>query len=563
MIKNFHVLYVGQIELDNIGLNGTPANDRRYSDERLREAFATARDVAQLMDRLGYDVLWTAEHHFQREGYEVLPNLIQLGLWLATQTERLKFGCAFNVLPMWHPIRLAEDYAMADIVTDGRVIMGVGRGYHTREVETFGAPLLDAEANRELFEEQLQLLLKCFNEDAFHHKGKYYECPPPVDYRGYRLEEITMVPRPKHLPVEIWMPIASGKTIDMMARYGLKAMVTLNGQKILDDVVRAFHEACQRHGRKNQLGEDMIWGAGVYLADSEEEAIRKLEPAHDERFKWFAPFGFVRYADEHGRTWGTPGRARRRALAARRGQAEGLVLRPAEAGDRRHQVDRRQISRAGEFHDPLGRRAAAQGVQGAAHLVRQGRDAGVQDERAECARRGGARVRWRACSSTRRPTRVARSTRLPDAASRFPDFAVAQSGLRGAARPRFPYSLVKQPTLRGPGPLFFGRPGAPFPLFPAPSRHEGHGAPGGAGCLGEHPADLARSAARRSLRRAHPNDVGVRRLPALHLRRLRRGHVLPRRPAPLPASLRSQGRTRGETELVHDMFSSSLSSSAL
>src|SRR5215467_6300206 len=131
MIRKFHVLYVGQIELENIGLNGTPANERRYSDER------------------GFDVLWTAEHHFQREGYEVFSNLIQLGLWLATQTKRLKFGCAFNVLPMWHPIRMAEDYAMADIVTDGRVIMGVGRGYHTREVETFGAPLLDAEKNRE------------------------------------------------------------------------------------------------------------------------------------------------------------------------------------------------------------------------------------------------------------------------------------------------------------------------------------------------------------------------------------------------------------------------------
>ena len=116
-----------------------------------------------------------------------------------------------------------------------------------------------------------------------------------------------MVPRPKHLPVEIWMPIASGKTIDMMARYGLKAMVTLNGEKILDDVVRAYHAACQRHGRAKQLGEDMIWGAGVYLADSQEEAIRRVEPAHDERYKWFAPFGFVRYADEQGRTWGTPG----------------------------------------------------------------------------------------------------------------------------------------------------------------------------------------------------------------------------------------------------------------
>ena len=307
MIKKFHVLYVGQIELDNVGLQGTPANDRRYSDARLREAFFTARGVAQVMDELGFDVLWTAEHHFQREGYEVFPNLIQLGLWLATQTKRLKFGCAFNVLPMWHPIRMAEDYAMADIVTDGRVIMGVGRGYHSREVESFGAPLLDAEKNREFFEEQLRLLLTCFNEQSFHFKGKYYEAPPPVDYRGYKLKDITMVPRPKHLPVEIWMPIASGKTIEMMAQYGLKAMVTLNGEKILDDVVRAYHAACLKHGRQKQLGEDVIWGAGVYLAGSRDEAIKKLEPAHDERFKWFAPFGFVRYADEQGRTWGSPG----------------------------------------------------------------------------------------------------------------------------------------------------------------------------------------------------------------------------------------------------------------
>jgi len=307
MIRKFHVLYVGQIELDNVGLDGTPANDRLYSDERLREAFFTARDVAQLMDELGFDVLWTAEHHFQREGYEVFPNLIQLGLWLATQTKRLKFGCAFNVLPMWHPIRMAEDYAMADIVTDGRVVLGVGRGYHSREVESFGAPLLDADKNREFFEEQLRLLLTCFNEQSFHFKGKYYEAPPPVDYRGYKLTDITMVPRPKHLPVEIWMPIASGKTIELMAQYDLKAMVTLNGEKILDDVVRAYHAACLKHGRNKQLGEDVIWGAGVYLANSRDEAIRKLEPAHDERFKWFAPFGFVRYADEQGRTWGSPG----------------------------------------------------------------------------------------------------------------------------------------------------------------------------------------------------------------------------------------------------------------
>ena len=334
MIKSFHVLYVGQIELDNIGLNGTLANDRRYTDEQLREAFFTARDVAQVMDENGYEVLWTAEHHFQREGYEVFPNLIQLGLWLATQTKRLKFGCAFNILPMWHPIRMAEDFAMADIVTDGRVVMGVGRGYHTREVESFGMPLLDAEKNRALFEEQLQLLLKCFNEQQFHHKGNFYEAPPPVEYRGYRLKDITMVPRPKHLPVDIYMPIASGKTIDLMAKYGLKAMVTLNGEKILDDVLRAYHAACNARGQNKQLGQDVIWGAGVYLADSEAEAVRRLEPAHDERFKWFAPFGFVRYADEQGRTWGSPG-----APASVPSLAEGVKQKAWFCGPPKHVIE--------------------------------------------------------------------------------------------------------------------------------------------------------------------------------------------------------------------------------
>jgi alkanesulfonate monooxygenase SsuD/methylene tetrahydromethanopterin reductase-like flavin-dependent oxidoreductase (luciferase family) len=174
MIKRFHVLYVGQVDLENIGLQGTPANARRYTNDKLSEPFFAARDVAQLMDDLGYYALWTAEHHFQREGYEVFPNLVQLSLWLATQTRRLKLGCAFNVLPMWHPIRLAEDYAMADIVTDGRVIMGVGRGYHSREVESFGAPVIDQAANREMFEEQVDLLLKCFNDDSFSHRGKRY-----------------------------------------------------------------------------------------------------------------------------------------------------------------------------------------------------------------------------------------------------------------------------------------------------------------------------------------------------------------------------------------------------
>jgi hypothetical protein len=185
------------------------------------------------------------------------------------------------------------------------------------------------------------------------------------------------VPRPKHLPVEVWMPIASSKSIDYMASKDFKAMVTLNGEKILDDVIKAYRDACAKYGKQKQLGEDMIWGAGLYLADTPEEAKRRVEPSHDERYKWFAPFGFVRYADEQGRTWGSPG-----APARTPSLADGIARRRGSAGPRArhrgHQVDRGQVSGARRLHDPLGGRAVAEGVQGAAPLVRAGRDAGLR-----------------------------------------------------------------------------------------------------------------------------------------------------------------------------------------
>ena len=307
MIKHFSALYVGNIELEDAGADGAAADGRRYTNDRLIESLDTAAQAAELMDELGFYALWMAEHHFQREGYECIPNIILLGTHLAARTKRLKFGCAFNIVPMWHPLRLAEDYAMADILTDGRVIFGVGRGYHSREVETFGAPVIDNDANRELFEEQMEIILKAFNEDSFSHRGKRFTIPPPVEYRGYELDDITLVPRPKNLPVEMWQPIVSGRSIAFMAERGIKGVVALTGETIVDGIFRQFQSENAERGRNLALGENLALGLGFYLAGSRREAMDRLRPYHDERYKWFAPFGFVRYADEEGRTWGTPG----------------------------------------------------------------------------------------------------------------------------------------------------------------------------------------------------------------------------------------------------------------
>jgi alkanesulfonate monooxygenase SsuD/methylene tetrahydromethanopterin reductase-like flavin-dependent oxidoreductase (luciferase family) len=196
---------------------------------------------------------------------------------------------------------------MADILTGGRLLFGVGRGYHTREVETFGAPMLDNTANKEFFEEQMEIILKCFNEESFSHQGKHFTIPAPVPYRGYDLKEITVVPRPIHRPVEIWQPIVSGRTLEYVAKMGFKGVVGLTGEKLAEQLFQQFRDAAARHGRHLELGQDMAWQGGFYLANSQEEAMRRLRPYHDERYKWFAPFGFVRYVDEQGRPWGTPG----------------------------------------------------------------------------------------------------------------------------------------------------------------------------------------------------------------------------------------------------------------
>src|SRR6266851_1835852 len=199
MITKFDSLFAGHIDMDNVGYGGIPVNDRRYPNEHLATVFDKAQAMAQLMDKSGYDTFWMAEHHFQHEGYECIPNVLMMALHLAHLTRRIKIGCGFNIAPMWHPLRLAEDYATADILSGGRITFGLGRGYHTREVETFGSPLLDQPANRELFEEQVDLIFKAFNNESFSHEGKHYTIPARVPYRGYDLKELTVVPRPERL----------------------------------------------------------------------------------------------------------------------------------------------------------------------------------------------------------------------------------------------------------------------------------------------------------------------------------------------------------------------------
>jgi len=302
MITKFDSLFAGHIDMDDVGYGGVPVNERRFGNERLATVFDKAQAMAVLMDRLGYHTFWMAEHHFQREGYECIPNVLMFAVHLAQVTRRIKLGCGFNITPMWHPLRLAEDYATADILTGGRVTFGVGRGYHTREVETFGAPLLDQPANRELFEEQVDIIFKAFNEGSFSHKGKHYTLPPEVPYRGYQLKELTLVPRPLRRPVECWQPIQGGtaRALEFMAKHGIQGVVGGGSAEggAMHKVVLAWQEAHARVGKHIDLGERLCFGFHFFIADSREQGAREAAKYYEENMKMFGELRLVRALTE-------------------------------------------------------------------------------------------------------------------------------------------------------------------------------------------------------------------------------------------------------------------------
>ena len=177
MITKFDSLFAGHADLETSATAAPRSTSGAIGNAHLASALSKAENIAKLMDGLGYNRSGWPSTISSAKARSASPTADD-GSASRPLRRNIKIGCGFNIAPMWHPLRLAEDYAMADILTRGRVVFGVGRGYHTREVETFGAPLIDQEANRELFEEQIDIIFKAFNEEFFSHKGKHYTLPP-------------------------------------------------------------------------------------------------------------------------------------------------------------------------------------------------------------------------------------------------------------------------------------------------------------------------------------------------------------------------------------------------
>jgi alkanesulfonate monooxygenase SsuD/methylene tetrahydromethanopterin reductase-like flavin-dependent oxidoreductase (luciferase family) len=289
----------GSCFIEDAGLGGPDPYDRHHTPAEFARAYRAFRAWAVEADALGYESFWLTEHHLQREGYEIIPNPIMLGAILAQHTRRIKFGAFFHQVPTWHPIRLAEDLAVADIMSDGRVYFGAGRGSVQREAYVFGATFGrngdDADrANRELFEEQMALIKLALTSREFSFEGRHYRVPAPGftntghPATGRPWEKVSLVPAPIH-EIPIYQAVTSEPTLHYVARERHVGVIPLFNRAVTLPKWRRLGELMAEYQQRAvRPGEDRMLVVHVHIADSEAEAFRRIRDPHDERFRFLA-----------------------------------------------------------------------------------------------------------------------------------------------------------------------------------------------------------------------------------------------------------------------------------
>ena len=162
--------------------------------------------------------------------------------------------------------------------------------------------MTDQDANREMFEEGVDVIFQAFNEERFSHKGRFFTIPPAVPYRGYTLKDITLVPRPLRLPVECWQPIQSGsdRAFDFMAKHGICGVIgggSAEGGAVARHM-KGFQAAYARRGRQIAMGERLSLGFQFHIAESREAAMQVAGKYYEENMKMFGELRLVRAITE-------------------------------------------------------------------------------------------------------------------------------------------------------------------------------------------------------------------------------------------------------------------------
>jgi len=306
------VFLLGGVEMGDAGPGPPAPTERRYGQPEFWHAQERLLDMGVRCDELGFDSFWLTEHHFQHEGYEVIPNGILFGVVLAERTSRIRIGTLFNIVPQWHPLRLAEDFAFLHNISGGRAILGVGRGTVPREAESLGTSIgsfdnPDKEAadrvNREVMDEAMEVIGRALDNETFSFHGKHFDLPPPgIPDRGGTVQELTLIPRPKY-PYEIWQAVTSPATLEQVPAKGYGAVFWLRHHGFLRDAWERYGEIAERAGSKPvDRGDKRMLVLNVRVEDTHEAAWKLARPGHDEFWKFLGPYGWSRlYRGDDGR----------------------------------------------------------------------------------------------------------------------------------------------------------------------------------------------------------------------------------------------------------------------
>ena len=296
--------------MPDAGDDSVTPTSRRYDNDAVIECYRNLVEWARTADSLGYDTMWLTEHHFQYEGYEVLPNLILFGQHLASQTENLRLGQMFNVVPQWNPLRLAEDFAIADIITGGRMEFGVGRGTVPREAWPLGTVVASGDndmsaehdkINRQIFEESLEIIKRAWTNERFSFKGEHFTLPAEdIPDRGSNVDDLTLIPRPQR-SIDIFQPVTSPETIEYVPRAGHKAVYWLQNADSQLDKWNKFAQIRKDMGKPVAPGDDRCLVLNVHVGKTREVAMKKGKPGHDEFCRFLSPYGrFASYRNPDG-----------------------------------------------------------------------------------------------------------------------------------------------------------------------------------------------------------------------------------------------------------------------
>jgi alkanesulfonate monooxygenase SsuD/methylene tetrahydromethanopterin reductase-like flavin-dependent oxidoreductase (luciferase family) len=270
--------------------------DNRDNRLAYRELLTNLTEQTRLCEDAGFAAVWTGEHHFGHEGFDIHPNPVITGAHLAAKTETIRIGFLALIATEWHPLRLAEDVAMVDQLSGGRVECGLGRGLAVRELTNLSpnADRRNNKRNEAFFEEIIEVVRKAWTEDPFTHDGLFFQFPQrgvrdhttawydrDPRYRAESGEYVGMriVPHPLQTPhPPLWNVTDSLSGFRFSAQMGMRPVCWLPSTPGIVDAFTAYRDEVARvEGTELAPGERCGLLRTCFVAETMEEAKRIAE----------------------------------------------------------------------------------------------------------------------------------------------------------------------------------------------------------------------------------------------------------------------------------------------